>query len=167
MYVANENVRFVWANQMLEHEKIETAQEVVFDSSSYSEHDEVFFTADSAVIITVSIEAFPKNNNARTWRLNTEVVKEDVRLLNPKDAVVEKLHVDSIAKTVVMDCHAQQRSRPYYMKSYAIYGKTRRINLWFSVPDNLQMRQAVAAAIKTIHIEPEYLNGIVPVSASK
>ncbi|MBJ6110198.1 hypothetical protein JAO73_14330 [Hymenobacter sp. BT523] len=167
VYVANKNVRFVWANQTLEHEKIETPREVISDSSSYSEHDEVFFTADSATIITISIEAFPKNNNARTWRLNNEVVKEDIRLLNPKNAVVEKLHIDSVAKTVVMDCHAQQRSKPYYMKTFAIYGKSRLIKFWFSVPNNSQMRQAVAAAIKTIRIEPEYLNGTVLISASK
>ena len=160
VFVANSNVSFVWAASPLKQEDIKGLMigNCTDGQRASAESGEVCFTADSSAIITTLVEVNTLILGSN-WSLNSQAAIDDIKLRNPKDATIEKLTVDTVSKTVELDCRVTQRGKPYFMKSVAVYGRQRRFNFWFSVPDNTQMRSATIAARMSISIKPEFING--------
>lgn len=162
VFVAKSNVSFVWDAGTLKQEGIKGLMigNCTDGQKASAEYGEVCFTADSSCIITTLVETNSTILRSN-WSLDSQAAIDDIRIRNPKGATIEKVVADTSNKIVEMDSRITQGGKQYFMKSIAIYGRQCRLNFWFSVPDDTQMRVATIAARKSIFIKSEFLNGSI------
>ena len=118
--------------------------------------------ADSTASVGITVRVFPDTLGARwpwKWLFNAQRTKSDFIAKNWGDAVVEKMTVGSVSRTVVIDARLTRPRHPSFIKEITVRRGQHLISFQFLVPDNALMRAAVANSQASIFIDPPYLNG--------
>ena len=135
-------------------------------SCSYGEMNAFFHNADSSVIVSVYVTAFP-NALQRTlpWHAisNEKRQRSVLRAKNMGLAIIEHYTADSVARTIDIEYHLPKRPGPSrrgqasYERSLAFYGPQRTFRFWFFGPDKEAIRRAFSIARASVRIDPTYL----------
>ncbi len=120
-----------------------------------------FHNADSTSTTGITVKVYPDTLGIRwpwKWLFNEQRTKDDFTAMNRGYATIEKLTADSISKTVTIDARFTRQGHHAFMKEITIRRRQHQIQFHFFVPDNAQMRTAVANSEASIFIDPRYMD---------
>ena len=139
-------------------------------SCSYGETSAFFHNADSSVIVSVYVTAFPDTlQRTLSWHAISNEKRQRSELLakNMGLAIIEHYTADSVAQTIDIEYHLPKRpelgrrGQASYERSLAFYGPQRTVRFWFFGPDKEAIRQAVSIARTSVRIAPTYLQASI------
>jgi hypothetical protein len=161
VFLAQGNVSLILPDSSLKYDKMKMIE--ISLPRDYGEYDELFFSPDTSIALTIYSRADPVAPQNLPWKVyfNEKRIRSELLVKSCGTAAIEKIVGDSTTRTIETDTHLQLRGRLSYTKEITVYGKYRRIRFWFSVPDNAEKREAVANSCRSIVIKREYLAEVV------
>jgi hypothetical protein len=119
-----------------------------------------FHNLDSTIHLGVTVKVYPDTLGKRwpwKWLFDEQQTRDEFRAKNRNFATIERLTADSVSRTVVIDAHSRRDVNHSFMRNITIRQGQHQILFDFFVPDNPQMRAAVANSQASIFIDPKYL----------
>jgi hypothetical protein len=121
-----------------------------------------FHNLDSTIEVGVTVKVYPDTLGRRwpwKWLFNEKRTRDEFTAMHRNFATIEKLTADSVSRAVTIDARFIRQKRELFIKEISIRQGQHEIQLNYFVPDNPQMREAVANSQASIFINRQYLAG--------
>ena len=176
VFAAKGNISFVLPDSALVYSKL-SRWGPCCSSCDYGETNDLYHNADSSVMVTVYVKAYPDRlQRTLPWRAIADEKRRRYELSAKSMgmAVIEHYATDSIARTIDIEYtlpkrpELGRRGQASYERDLTFYGPQRTVRFWFFGPDKTAIRLAFAKANASVRVDPAYLQeAIKPYSESQ
>ncbi len=120
----------------------------------------LFHNHDSTIHVGITVKVYPDTLGKRwpwKWLFNEKQAKDEFIAKNRNFATIERLTADSVSHTFLIDAHFNRGTNHSFQRNVTIRQGQHQVLVNFFVPDNIQMRTAVANSQASLFIDPRYL----------